>query len=58
MDLTSKSNTPLAQTADTEEVEGARAPSTSSVYSVKSLSPPFIHTKFEDFALLHRLYIC
>ncbi len=30
MDLTSKSNTPLAQTADTEEVEGATAPSTSS----------------------------
>ena len=39
MDLTSKSNTPPAQTADTEEVEGATAPSTSSVYSVKSLPP-------------------
>ena len=58
MDLTSKSKTPLAQTADTEEVEGATAPSTYSVYSVKSLSPPFFHTKFEYFALLHRLYIC
>ncbi len=58
MDLTSKSNTPLAQTADTEEVEGATAPSTSSVYSVKSLPPRLSISKLEDFSLLHRLYIC
>ena len=55
MDLTSKSNTPLAQTADTEKVEGATAPSTSSVYSVKSLPPRLSISKLEDFSLLHRL---
>lgn len=58
MDLTSKSNTPLAQTADTEEVEGATAPSTSSRLQRKVIASPFIHIKLEDFSLLHRLYIC